>query len=374
MPADTKNTQSGDAARKGAVRAVVGALLLILIGDALWARFLSRVMTDHALLFTVQEQRSRSSESDVLLVGDSALGHGVDARIISGETGLSAVDVALVGYFGIYGDYRMLRSHLDRGHLPKAIVLMHVYDVWHREIEPNIYRRCAPSPGEAATDFLLQRGRPVEALDLLLGRLSETYRYKAHLQQVLCRNWLPLIPLDQSSKEIRYRKMVKFRRRHGWSSIGNLEHENRRIREVVAETGYYPHERRHPVALAADAQYHLDFVQSAPFRISPDNRYWLERICGLAATREVPVYLAYGPLLRDCLEAEEFQPHLAGLREFFQEFQKAHPGFHVLTDDFFPVEVNEALNNIDHVTLEGERRFSRYLASRLSAALGSGAD
>jgi len=374
MPANTKDTQSRDAARKGVLRAVIGALVLVLIGDALWARFLSRVMTDHALLFTVQEERVRNSTSDILLIGDSTLGHGVDAGIISRETGLTAVDAALVGYFGVYGDYRMLRSHLDGGHLPKTIVLMHVYDVWHREIEPNIYRRCAPSIGEAATDFLLRRGRPVEALDLLLGRLFETYRYKAHLQQVLCRNWLPLVSLDRSSKEIRYRRMVQFRLQHGWSSFDNLERENRRIREVVAETGYYPHERRHSVALAADAQYHLDFVKSAPFHISPDNRYWLERVCGLAATHEVPVYLAYGPMLRECLEADEFRPHLAGLREFFREFQEAHPGFHVLYNDFFPVEVNEALNNIDHVTLEGERRFSHYLAGRLSAVLGSSAD
>ncbi|MBI2191847.1 MAG: hypothetical protein HYU36_07680 [Planctomycetes bacterium] len=351
------------------LRAAVVAAALILLADAGFSRFARGILTDHTLLYTLQRERAEGPRAEILFLGDSTLGYSVDAEEVSREAHRTARCLALVGYFGAYGDFRLLKETLDRGRAPDAVVLMHVYDAWERDIHPVLYNRCVPPLREAAGEFLLRRREPMRMMDILLGRALVVYRYKSLIQNALVQNFLPLLPLDTDPRAAKMDVLAEFHRRNGWSSLGELEARNQKIRKEVLDLGYYPVEPFWENALEEDIQDHEQFVKSNRFRISPDNLYWLDRTVETAAAAGIPVYFAYGPILRECLESPRFQLYLSDLRAFFAEYARTHTGFAVLSEDFYATDRREAINAIDHVQLEGRIRYTRHLTRLLSAVL-----
>lgn len=77
------------------------------------------------------EKIDRSPQIDILLVGDSSLGNGIDARDWSRRLGLSVVSLPLVGTYGFEGTLNMLRRTL-RQTRPRVVVVMQTLDMMRR--------------------------------------------------------------------------------------------------------------------------------------------------------------------------------------------------------------------------------------------------
>lgn len=69
---------------------------------------------------------------DILLVGDSSLGNGIDARDWSRHLGLSVVSLPLVGTYGYEGTLNMLRRAV-RQTRPRVVVVMQTLDMMRRK-------------------------------------------------------------------------------------------------------------------------------------------------------------------------------------------------------------------------------------------------
>jgi hypothetical protein len=78
------------------------------------------------------EKIEDTRQVDILLVGDSSLGNGIDARDWSRRLGLSVVSVPLVGTYGFEGTLNMLRRAV-RETRPRVVVVMQTLDMMRRK-------------------------------------------------------------------------------------------------------------------------------------------------------------------------------------------------------------------------------------------------
>lgn len=70
--------------------------------------------------------------ADVVFVGDSSLGNGIDVEMVRRQTGKDAYNLALTGAFGYLGSHNMIRRVMAVGH-PQLVVIMHTVDMMSRE-------------------------------------------------------------------------------------------------------------------------------------------------------------------------------------------------------------------------------------------------
>lgn len=91
-------------------------------------------LTDFAFsdLYSYQLNKISTNDAvDVVFIGDSSLGNGVDAVRIAALTGKRAINLALTGAYGYGGTYNMLRRSLTRWR-PALVVIMHTPDMMTR--------------------------------------------------------------------------------------------------------------------------------------------------------------------------------------------------------------------------------------------------
>lgn len=115
----------------GAAAAV--ALVVAICALSLWGmqNGLSEWRESELLRYQI-EKIEDTRQADILLVGDSSLGNGIDARDWSRRLGLSVVSVPLVGTYGLEGTLNMLRRAV-RETRPRVVVVMQTLDMMRRK-------------------------------------------------------------------------------------------------------------------------------------------------------------------------------------------------------------------------------------------------
>jgi hypothetical protein len=114
----------------GAAAAV--ALVVAICALSLWGmqNGLSEWRESELLRYQI-EKIEDTRQVDILLVGDSSLGNGIDARDWSRRLGLSVVSLPLVGTYGFEGTLNMLRRAV-RETRPRVVVVMQTLDMMRR--------------------------------------------------------------------------------------------------------------------------------------------------------------------------------------------------------------------------------------------------
>ena len=131
----SSSTFSSEAARYLGV-AVLTAVLLVssIAGISLIGIDRGLVTWKEARLLRYQlDKIAAASRVDILLVGDSALGNAVDARVWSRETGREVLSVPLTGDYGYGGSLNMLRRVL-RHHRPELVVVFQSPEIMRRHV------------------------------------------------------------------------------------------------------------------------------------------------------------------------------------------------------------------------------------------------
>lgn len=114
----------------GAAAAV--ALVVAICALSLWGmqNGLSEWRESELLRYQI-EKIDDTPQVDILLVGDSSLGNGIDARDWSRRLGLSVMSLPLVGTYGFEGTLNMLRRAV-RETRPRVVVVMQTLDMMRR--------------------------------------------------------------------------------------------------------------------------------------------------------------------------------------------------------------------------------------------------
>ena len=54
------------------------------------------------------------------------------------QSGESAINLATIGDATVVNDAWMLETYLERFGRPNKVVIVHAYDIWHRELKQNV--------------------------------------------------------------------------------------------------------------------------------------------------------------------------------------------------------------------------------------------
>ncbi len=113
-------------------------------------------------------QHTAADDIETVFVGDSSLGHSLDARLFSTLTGSPSLNLALTGLYGYAGSYNMVKE-VASTHQVKNVVLVHSLDMMTRKVAYDGYLYSANDLSDFTELTLTRQGKLLEtALNNLL--------------------------------------------------------------------------------------------------------------------------------------------------------------------------------------------------------------
>jgi hypothetical protein len=253
--------------------------------------------------------------------------------VLAGSLGGRALNLCTMGGAIALNDAWMLQRYLERHPPPKGVIIVHVYDVWEREIRPTVLGKIP-----AATPLALSELKPRPALPA--GDWA-TYAIA---------RWAPLYAENQSLAHM-------------------LQNPSRAfvLPPLQLEGGFEARDGSNPTVVRADLRRHMaELLKGGRFTMSATNRASLARIRELAEGRGVSVYLASAPLFSLLTQAPVFQAFHAELIAALDEAAGTSGRVRVILREPRPMPI-ELLQNVDHVTREGALIYSEELARAVLA-------
>lgn len=301
-------------------------LLAIYLIQAHSPNFFDRLLTTK---WNMLDQRQ--APADALILGDSSGNQGVDPAILGAEVGGDWLNLCTVGNMLTVGSAWMLGDYIERFGPPERVLLVNVYDIWGRPAHPSAFARMPRAWGfwwryDPALHF-----SPRQLAELTLARYAPLYAADVSLRQMIM---------------------------HPWATFNN--------HPEIRDNGFMPMHEPWQDHIQEDYLAHQQRLRESSFRVSTPNRNGLERLLELAATHDFDIYYAHGPTYGQLTQLESFQQHFAELQAMLESVEKQHERFHLLfhTPQPFPVE---QLQNVEHLTVQGARPYTRRIADAIEA-------
>jgi hypothetical protein len=271
---------------------------------------------------------------DWLILGDSSCNQGVVPRIIENELGETAVNLCTIGNLGVVNDLWMLEEYIDRFGPPGNVLIVHVYDVWHRNIDPVLFGQ-VPRPwgfwshhslGQAL--FEDQKVRENTFLEHYVPIYSQTRAIKTILRSVVTFQHNPLVP-----------------------------------RWHIEADGFLVAREPHPEVVFNGAIDHIQFASQNSFRISTLNDVAMQKLVELADSYRFNVYLVNSPVFEGLYIDPNYQAYLSDVQAKLAEFDSdSQFVFHIDEVRTFPADL---MQNPDHLILPGAEIYTNWLIEQI---------
>lgn len=269
---------------------------------------------------------------DWLILGDSSAVEGVIPDQLEASLGGSAVNLATVANMLAIDDVWMLDEYIGRHGAPKNVVIVHVYDVWHRNVEASAFAKVPLTPG-----FWWSR---TPSLSLTLSESVELLAFR----------YLPLY----QSKEL----------------VKRLAADPSKLLippRTIQTDGFTGVDDAQPANVEYDFITHTNFLAEQPYELSDANRQALNRLVELTDKHGFNVYIANSPIFDGLKADQDFQSYFANVQNLLIELDDRSPNIHYVLCDT-PSFSKEIMTYVDHVTLEGAKSFTAQLAQSISMA------
>lgn len=312
---------------------ILGSLILLVIANFFTLWYLDRYSTNFGYWVTHQKWNilaRMDAPVDWLILGDSSCNQGVSPAIIEQQLGESAVNLCTIGNLTVLSDLWILEEYIQRFGAPKGVLIVHVYDVWERDLNP-VLLGFIPRPWGFWEDHTLG--------DSLLEDPDVR-------REVFLEHYVPLISQDTRLTNIL--RSAVFECSNPFEPRGQME-----------ANGFLPAEPAKPELVAQDSQQHLELLQGATPTISSINLNALQAIIAIAETYQFPVYLVNGPLYEGLYADLTLQAYLAQLQEQLETIADQAGGIHLVREvKTFPAS---ELQLVDHLTLPGAEAYTHWL-------------
>lgn len=328
-------------------RLLLAVLVMALtVVGANWAvgRFLDTQGTNLGYVYIAHKWRVLSTLDapvDWLVLGDSSGSQAFDPQVLHDTTGKTAINLGTIGNFGLSDDLWMLEEYIDRFGPPERVVLIHVYDVWHRSLKPSLIGRI-PRPWVLSDQTAERYGFDQEARrDIFLNRYVRLFAERTSLRKSIEYAWLRLTSDDEELADARKKDRA-------------LPPED----PELTDSGFVRMCGALPSALKRDSRGHMRFLKKRRPRISKDNREALLSIAKLAQQHGFPVHVINGPLYERLERKPEFHGYfdrqVTMLRTLVEDYPMVHIGPNVLGFD------SAHLQNVDHISCDATADYTRW--------------
>lgn len=272
---------------------------------------------------------------DWLILGDSSCSQGVAPAIFEQEWGETALNLCTIGNVGVLGDLWMLEAYIERVGPPRQVVVVHVYDVWHRQINPVIFGQ---------VQVPLRFWQDLRLADELLA--AKTVRDEMFLERY--------VPVQSQRRTLA--NMLK----------GALLLRDNLLTPlwVMQPDGFVPATTPHPERVLEDVENHLLFVSQNTFSISEINRRALSEMVDLAERHGFTIYLVNSPVYAGLYTDDEFRAYLTAKLAWQMDFAAQSNAVRVIQAvRTFPAE---QMQNQDHLVVGAAEVYTYWLLGELA--------
>ncbi|OGW72445.1 MAG: hypothetical protein A2Y02_01355 [Omnitrophica bacterium GWA2_52_12] len=343
------------------------ALICALEGlTAFWLPALT-LRSDMPLMRAKKDLAGQKLDAQILIFGDSSAGLGIDAKLLGQETGFKTANLALLAPCNSAAHLLLLKNYLRHNPKPKAILLMHAFDIWWRDLEME-----TPWPPGSArtaqTDVLAQ------LFGLDFWNVALAYRQRnpqGHMP--FARFFHNFLPSQKYALDLR--QLVEGRRDF-WSRIGERLRQGTDHKQRLFDTlGDYRHylfaspaeelEAQDADSVRLDARLDWDWMKSHEFTVSPFNQDSLDQLLRFTSSEGIEIWIALPPLWEEFQTHPEAQAVLEKHRLFLRSLGEKYARVHFLNEDYYWAKMQELLNSVEHLTTAGQASLTHQLAQKI---------
>ena len=268
---------------------------------------------------------------DWLVLGDSSCNQGVIPEILETELAGKAVNLCTIGDTIVLNDAWMLSKHIQEYGAPKNIAIIHVYDVWQREINWNVTSQTPLSWGYWNELEPKVEVSPQQQKDLFLNRYVPLYSQNTSLKKVI----------ENSDR---------------WFKAKDYQ---------LSGTGFMSVPEADTWNVEQDAKGHIKSTSKQPsHNLSATNQKAMDSIIQLAEEHDINVYLVNSPLYEELYQNPDFRAYYDRVQiELDQISQRSDKVKRVMTT---PMTFSkEEMENADHVITEAAEAYTKQLAQEI---------
>ena len=104
--------------------------------------------TDRLIAYKWELVEGQTEKVNILILGDSSANQGVNPEIISEAFGGRVLNAATIGNWVLVDDVWLLETLINTVGPPDSVILVHVYDVYHRDFTKNLLIQGPVAPSE----------------------------------------------------------------------------------------------------------------------------------------------------------------------------------------------------------------------------------
>ena len=266
-----------------------------------------------------------------VVLGDSSGNQGIDPAVLEEFGAGRTLNLCTVGNMTAVGDVLMLREFIAKHGPPSHVIVVHVYDVWRRHFEPSAAARI-PIPFSTLVDS----GPSAE---------ESTFLADVFFQRVL--------PLYGSGAEVRSTSFWK----------------NHVTHEKLSSNGFIAGRRAAPQAVLRDVEAHVARCnENSRDGISEDNLWALGELQSIADQYSIEISIVCSPIARNLFQSSAFQREFHSISGQLADALNS-PNVRLYFGKPFVADIGE-LQSADHVSSEGSRRYTRFIAGQIGIATG----
>lgn len=308
---------------------IAGALIIVAVVNVAAWWYLERYTPNTGYLLIRAKwslQANLKSPVDLLILGDSSGNQGVDPETLRDSLGVSSVNLCTIGDALVLNDAWMLEEYIGRFGPPKAVLIVHGYDMWSRDINVSVLSKIPGSWWRRQPDL----GFGVKnRIRVFLNRYVPLYAETASLGWVI---------------------------RHPGSAFQSSD--------ALRPDGFMVETTAEPDRVKKDVEVHLQFVRQQERVLSDVNRAALRLIAQLAEANDFDLCLAPGPIYDSLASDSAFLVYFAAVRDTLAAVTASspHTRFLLTAPVTFPAE---RMQSADHVVGSAAAEFTSRLAERM---------
>ncbi len=324
---------------------------------------------DFAILRAKKDLARQKLDAELLIMGDSSGGLGIDPLRLSRETGLKTVSLSLLAPCNSTAHLLLLKDYLKNNPKPRAVLLMNALDIWWRDVWMT-----EPWPPGTSLTFQMDVMTRLFGFDFWKALLGYKRRHP-EAPVPFNRLFHAFLPSQNYSADLRaglekngtfWRESARRRTQYKnqWRQLLENQGDYRHYLYADALASAKAHDEQ---SITADGREDREWMRRRSFKVSPFSRDSLEQFLRFTAKEGIEVWVAFPPLWDVFKNDPQTQKFLADHNLFLKSLGKNDVHVRVITEDFYWAKTAELLNSVEHLTVEMQKRFTDQLAQKINS-------